>query len=61
MDVNNGEILSLASIPSYDPNKFWEYNFLKFLRVGILKIYLSLDLLLNLPNLALALEEKVIQ
>ena len=26
MNVNNGEILSLASTPSYDPNKYWEYN-----------------------------------
>ena len=26
MDATNGEILSLASVPSYDPNKFWQYN-----------------------------------
>ena len=26
MNVNNGEILSLVSVPSYDPNKFWEYD-----------------------------------
>ena len=23
MDVNNGKILSLVTVPSYDPNKFW--------------------------------------
>ena len=26
MNVNNGEILSLSSIPSYNPNKYWEYD-----------------------------------
>jgi len=26
MDVNNGQILSLVTVPSYDPNKFWQYD-----------------------------------
>jgi len=26
MDVNNGRILSLVTAPSYDPNKFWQYD-----------------------------------
>jgi len=60
MDVNNGEILSLASIPSYDPNKYWEYN------SEIFKGWYSQDLFepgstFKPINLALALEEKVIQ
>ena len=60
MDVNNGEILSLASIPSYDPNKYWEYN------SDIFKGWYSQDLFepgstFKPINLALALEEKVIQ
>jgi len=60
MNVNNGEILSLASIPSYDPNKYWEYN------PEIFKGWYSQDLFepgstFKPINLALALEEKVIQ
>ena len=59
MDVNNGQILSLASVPSYDPNKFWEYDSEFF------KGWYSQDLLepgstFKPINLALALEEKII-
>ncbi len=60
MDVTNGEILSLASVPSYDPNKFWQYN------PELFKGWYSQDLFepgstFKPINLALALEEKVIQ
>ncbi len=60
MNVNNGAILSLASIPSYDPNKYWEYN------SEIFKGWYSQDLFepgstFKPINLALALEENVIQ
>ncbi len=60
LNVNNGEILSLASIPSYDPNKYWEYN------SDIFKGWYSQDLFepgstFKPINLAFALEEKVIQ
>ena len=60
MKVNNGEILSLASIPSYNPNKFWEYN------QEIFKGWYLQDLFepgstFKPINLALALEEKVIK
>ena len=60
MNVNNGEILSLASVPSYDPNKYWEYS------PEIFKGWYSQDLFepgstFKPINLALALEEKVIQ
>ena len=60
MNVNNGEILSLASIPSYDPNKYWEYN------SEIFKGWYSQDLFepgstFKPINLALALQEKVIE
>ena len=60
MNVNNGEILSLASIPSYDPNKYWVYD------SEVFRGWYSQDLFepgstFKPINLALALEEKVIQ
>ena len=60
MDANNGEILSLASIPSYNPNKFWQYD------PEVFKGWYSQDLFepgstFKPINLALALEEKVIK
>jgi len=60
MDVNNGRILSLVTVPSYDPNKFWQYD------SEIFRGWYSQDLFepgstFKPINLALALEEKVIQ
>ena len=60
MDVNTGAILSLATFPAYDPNKFWEYD------PEVFKGWYSQDLFepgstFKPINLALALEEKVIQ
>ncbi len=60
MDVNNGQILSLVTVPSYDPNKFWQYD------AELFKGWYSQDLFepgstFKPINLALALEEKVIQ
>jgi len=60
MDVNNGRILSLVTFPSYDPNKFWQYN------SELFRGWYSQDLFepgstFKPINLALALEEKVIQ
>jgi len=60
MDVNNGEILSLVTVPSYDPNRFWQYD------SELFKVWYSQDLFepgstFKPINLALALEEKVIQ
>ena len=60
MNVNNGEILSLASIPSYDPNRFWEYH------SEVFRGWYTQDLFepgstFKPLNLAFALEEKVIQ
>ena len=59
MNVQNGEILSLASFPSFDPNKFWEYE------QSLFKGWYAQDLFepgstFKPINLALALEEKVI-
>ncbi len=60
MDVTNGEILSLVSTPSYDPNKYWEYD------SEVFKGWYSQDLFepgstFKPINLALALEERVIK
>ena len=60
MDVHNGQILSLVSVPSYDPNEFWKYD------SELFKGWYSQDLFepgstFKPINLALALEEKVIQ
>ncbi len=60
MDVNNGRILSLVTVPSYDPNKFWKYD------SELFRGWYSQDLFepgstFKPINLALALEEKVIQ
>ncbi len=60
MDVNNGRILSLVSTPSYNPNKFWQYD------SELFRGWYSQDLFepgstFKPINLALALEEKVIQ
>ncbi len=60
MDVNNGRILSLVTVPSYDPNKFWHYD------SELFRGWYSQDLFepgstFKPINLALALEEKVIQ
>ena len=60
MDVNSGQILSLVTVPSYDPNKFWLYD------SELFKGWYSQDLFepgstFKPINLALALEEKVIQ
>ncbi len=60
MDVNNGRILSLVSTPSYNPNKFWQYD------SELFRSWYSQDLFepgstFKPINLALALEEKVIQ
>ncbi|MBO8205973.1 penicillin-binding protein 2 [Prochlorococcus marinus XMU1406] len=60
MDINNGQILSLVTFPSYDPNKFWQYD------SELFRGWYSQDLFepgstFKPINLALALEEKIIQ
>ncbi len=59
MDSSNGEILALASTPSYNPNKYWEYS------PGLFREWSVQDLfepgsVFKPINLALALEEGVI-
>ncbi len=60
LNVNNGEILSLASVPSYDPHKFWEYDHELFKGWYLLDLFEPGSTFKPI-NLALALEEKVIK
>jgi len=60
IDVNNGRILSLVTVPSYDPNKFWQYD------AELFRGWYSQDVFepgstFKPINLAVALEEKVSQ
>ena len=60
MDVNNGRVLSIVSAPSYDPDKFWQYD------PEVFRGWYSQDLFepgstFKPINLALALDEKVIK
>ena len=59
MNVKNGEILSLVSVPSYDPNKFWDYD-QKVFKGWYLQDLFEPGSTFKPINLALALEEKVI-
>ena len=47
MDVNNGEILSLVSLPDFDPNKREKISD-KILLIEQLKEFMNLDLFLKL-------------
>ena len=60
MNVDNGEILSLASVPSYDPQRFWEYD-QKVFKGWYLQDLFEPGSTFKPINLAFALEEKVIQ
>ncbi len=60
MDVTNGEILTLASTPTYDPNTYWDYS------PGLFREWSVQDLFepgstFKPINLALALEEGAIR
>ena len=59
MNVNNGEILSLVSVPSYDPNKFWKYDQTLF-KGWYLQDLFEPGSTFKPINLAIALEAKVI-
>lgn len=59
MDVNNGEMLALASNPSYDPNRFWDFNPGLFREWSVQDLYEPGSTFKPI-NLALALQEKAI-
>ena len=59
MDSTNGEILALASTPSYNPNKYWEYSPSLFREWSVQDLFEPGSVFKPI-NLALALEEGVI-
>ncbi len=59
MDIDSGELLALASTPSYDPNKYWEYSPSLFKEWSVQELFEPGSTFKPI-NLALALEEGVI-
>jgi cell division protein FtsI (penicillin-binding protein 3) len=59
MDVRNGELLALASTPSYDPNTFWKYKPGLFREWSVQDLYEPGSTFKPI-NLAIALQEKAI-
>ncbi len=59
MDARTGEMLALASTPTYDPNRFWSYNPGLFREWSVQDLYEPGSTFKPI-NLALALQEKVI-
>jgi cell division protein FtsI (penicillin-binding protein 3) len=59
MDVRNGEILALASAPSYDPNQFWKFSPGLFREWSVQDLYEPGSTFKPI-NLAIALQEKAI-
>lgn len=60
MDVRNGELLALASAPSYDPNHFWSFAPSLFREWSVQDLYEPGSTFKPI-NLAIALQEKAIQ
>tara|TARA_Y100001968_G_C19451722_1_gene769142 strand:+ start:3040 stop:4725 length:1686 start_codon:yes stop_codon:yes gene_type:complete len=60
MDVNNGDLLALASSPTYDPNKYWKYS-TSLYREWSVQDLIEPGSTFKPINLALALQEGVIQ
>lgn len=59
MDVRNGELVALASTPTYDPNKFWDYKPGLFREWSVQDLYEPGSTFKPI-NLAIALQENAI-
>ncbi len=59
MDITNGELLALASTPSYNPNSYWNYSPILFKEWSVQDLFEPGSTFKPI-NLALALEEGVI-
>ena len=59
MDIHTGELLALASTPSYDPNKYWDYSPSLYKEWSVQELFEPGSTFKPI-NLALALEEGVI-
>ena len=59
MDVRNGELLALASTPTYDPNRFWNYKPGLFREWSVQDLYEPGSTFKPI-NLAIALQENAI-
>lgn len=59
MDARNGELLALASTPTYDPNSYWKFDPGLFREWSVQDLYEPGSTFKPI-NLALALQEKVI-
>ena len=60
MDVSNGEVLALTSVPTYDPNRYWSYPSGRFREWSVQDLYEPGSTFKPI-NLALALQEGVIK
>jgi len=59
MDIDSGELLALASSPTYDPNRYWDYSPSLFKEWSVQELFEPGSTFKPI-NLALALEEGVI-
>ncbi len=60
MDVRNGELLALASTPTYNPNRYWSFPAARFREWSVQDLYEPGSTFKPI-NLAIALQEGVIQ